>query len=975
METLKARLFLALIFGLIVSDGWAKIAPELGRDSLQTPHFRIHYPPHYQEFSRTLAAHLEEAFSVLANDLRWTPNSRTEVVVRGDTDHPNGTAEVFPYNRLVIHAVPPEPWGFFSESDDWIRTLAIHELTHVIANDQTSGFFALLRKGIGTAAKINPYQPAWLVEGLAVYAETRYTAGGRGRSTWNGMVVRTAIETNRFDSEITLDRLNDGVPGWPAGHTPYLFGYVLNEAIATRGGADAPAAISGANSAHLPFVIDRVARSTLGTDYAELWKEVGAKLREKHAQDLTLISREPLTESAPITRVGRKTRGWVPVSREPGRARFYFIRDSARSGPGLSWVGSDGRARDVTFWRWDGGTRIELSPDGNFLAYSRIAPYLEHSLYSDLYLYDLAGDREIRLTTGKRGSDPVLSEDFAWDPRAGKISSGAVTYVKNLGDGSAGIARWDGSKETVVYRGENFSRIGAPTAGRGEFRNWVVFAEKPRSGGERLMALNLVDRRSFALTTASAENEMATTPDWDASGEIYFVSGRGGVMNAFRIPAARVRSSLSSFAPASAERVTHLTTGILQPRRMRGSEDLYGLVYGPGGWDLAKFSGAAGSRVYSSAGPGLPTLYEKLSGTGSTRSRPVAQAAAGTATAIEPSRYSVLPALLPHYWAPDVRRVPDGWTLGALTSSFDAWESHRYRLFAGADTRASFPIWDVNYQFDGFFPTFEFSMRQENRYFANYLESNRIQTTEGRVYTPAGWDSYLLLGATGQTSRFFGEKESTGGFQLGWIFDRTRVFDDSIDRRGESGVRGGTELTGYFGGAERFSALASYVEARVPAFFPRHFFRLAVHHATANNDRLTAHYELGGGEETIASDRRYLLRGYIPGSIFGREILTSNLEYVFPVAEVFRGHGTFPLFWQTTRVKLFVDTGSAEYLADEKDELNHWPVGVGMHVLTDLNLLYRVPVTIGVGVDHGLSKQYGGETRFVLGLFSTLARP
>lgn len=972
METLKARLFLALIFGLFASDGWTKIAPELERDSLQTPHFRIHYPPHYREFSRTLAVHLEEAFSILSRDLRWKPTSRTEVVVRGDTDLPNGTAEVFPYNRLVIHAVPPEPWGFFSESDDWIRTLAIHELTHIIANDQTSGLFSLLRKGIGTAAKINPYQPAWLVEGLAVYAETRYTNGGRGRSTWNGMVVRTAVEAERLGSEITLDRLNDGVPGWPAGHTPYLFGYVLNETIASRSGANAPAEISGANSAHLPFVIDRVARSTLGTDYAELWEAAIQGLREKQVQDRALLGREPLTAAAPITRVGRRTRGWVPVAREPGRARFYFIRDSARTGPGLSWVGSDGRARDVSYWRWDGGTRLELTSDGNFLAYSRIAPHLEHSLFSDLYLYDLARNREIRLTTGARASDPALSDDFAWNPRTRQVASGAMAYVKNLADGSAGIAQWDGAKETLAYRGENFSRIGAPAFGRGRFRNWIVFSEKPNRGGERLVALNLADRKSFALTSPGAENEMATTPDWDASGEITFVSSRGGVMNAFRIPSVHVAKSLSSFTPAPIERVTHLATGILQPRRLKESDDLYGLLYGPGGWDLAKFSGAAGSRVYSSAGPGLPSLHEKISvGESKAASAPTT----GVFSAVEPSRYSVLPALWPHYWAPDVRRVPDGWTLGARTSSVDAWESHRYRIFAGGDTRASFPLWDVNYQFDGFFPTLEFSVRQENRYFANYLESNRIQTTEGRVYTPAGWDSYLLLGATGQTSRFFGEKESTGGFQLGWIFDRTRVYDDSIDRRGESGLRGGTELTGYFGGSERFSALASYVEARVPSFFPRHFFRLAVHHATANNDRLTAHYELGGGEETIASDRRYLLRGYIPGTIFGREILTSNLEYVFPVAEVFRGAGTFPLFWQTTRVKLFADTGSAEYLADEKDELTHWPIGVGMHVLTDLNLLYRVPVTFGIGVDHGLAKKYGGETRFVLGLFSTLARP
>ncbi len=998
METLKACRRLVFLFLFLALQSSAKVAPEFKRESLQTPHFRIHTPPQYRKFSETFAEKLEDAYRILTAELDWEPVSRIDVVVRGDTDLPNGTAAVFPYNRLVIHAVPPEPWGFFSESDDWIATLAIHELTHVVANDETRGIFDFFRSIVGTAAKINPYQPAWLVEGLAVFSETEQTSAGRGRSVWNSMVVREDLENRRLGTQITLDRLNDGFPGWPEGHLPYLYGYVLTEAIAARGGKDAPAKVSTANSGQFPFVIDRSLKRTIGLDFAELWTATVALLRKGYEEDRALLAKETETAYARLTETGRKTRGSVESKRN-GESRIYFIRDSVRSGVGLSSLDLPGPGnaktpthQDLTFWRWDGGTRLSVSHDGRYLAYSRNAPFQEHSLFSDVYLYDLEKNRESRITLGARASDPALSEDFDWDARQGKVAKGFLLYVKNLDDGNQAIARWDEGGEAILYRGREFERLGAPTLGTGDYDRNFIFSEKPRTGGERLKCATLpkpettrtnesLDAAAFDLTLPAHPREVATTPVWGKDGDVYFSGSQGGVFNLRRISAAKLRTALLSRTSVGSERVTHFRSGVLQPVADSEPGSFRAMVYGPGGWDIARVR--ISETPFSTEGPGLSTLQEKIRSESSADSAvdPGSYSAAPVSVPIsepsapQPISYSVLPAILPHYWAPDLRRVPDGWSLGIQTSSYDAWEDHRYRLFLGGDTRANFPIWNFNYQFDGFFPTFEFSMRQENRYFANYRESNRIETTEAKVYTPAGWDSFLILGFTGQTSRFFGERESTGGFELGWTFDRTRVFSDSIDRAGERGLRGGAELTGYYVGQERFSSLSSRLEARIPSLFSRHFIRVSAQYASANNRRLASLYYLGGGEETIAGDRAFLLRGYVPGTIFGREILTANAEYIFPLQDFFRGFGTFPLFLERTRLKVFLDTGSAEFVADQRNDLEGWPLGAGIHALTDLNVLYRVPLTIGLGYDHGFSRERGGERRIVLGIFSPLARP
>ncbi|MBS1963008.1 MAG: hypothetical protein JST04_12385 [Bdellovibrionales bacterium] len=968
MKTQKARLRALAIFVvsslLFAGESLAKFAPDLGRETFHTAHFRVHYPPHYRALAEAFGDRLENSYVILRRELGWEPSTKTEVVLRGDTDVPNGAAEVFPYNRLVLNAVAPEPWGFFSESDDWIGTLALHELTHVMANDETSGFFSFQRSFMGSAAKINPYQPAWLVEGLAVYEETTKTTRGRGRSVWNDMVVRTAMTNGLFDPgpgnlRISLDRLNDGIRPWPGAHAAYLYGYLLTEEMASIGGPDAPARISLANSGTLPFFIEGVARETIGRGYPDLWDSTVKKLRPLVEADVAKIDREPRTPMSTITHVGRRTRGIAASDRD----HIYFIRDSERDGVGLSVIDRGG-IRNLTDWRWDGGSRLRRTYDGKYLMYSRYVPYREHSLYSDVFLYEIATGREIQLTSGARAIDPEPTNNFAWDEKADLIETGTFFYVKNLDDGNQAIARVYPSgrrlREDLIYAGKDFARLGAPAyhLGRGE---WIAFSEQPRGAGEHLRVLNIDNpSENFALSEENSlpgerARDVMTTPEWDTNGSLLYVGSVGGVFNLNRI-----REPFST--KPTTNRITNVMSGVLQPTRPFAGAPLYALVYSPFGWNL----GIVEPDSFYPAGPRVTNLEKKMGVSAS--SFPASESVPPASR--EEADYSVFPALWPKYWAPDLRKVTDGWTLGVQTSSYDAWENHRYRLYGGRDTRAPFAIWDLNYQYDGFNPTLELSVRRENRYFATYAESNRIDTDSARVYMPAGWDSLVTLGFTRTASEYFSDTETSGGFELGWIFDRMRTFDDSIDSTGERGLRGRAGLTGYFVGPARFSAFESRIDLRVPSPLPRHFFRLGANYAAANNEKLSAFYFVGGGEETIAGESDYLLRGYPQGTVYGRKILTSNFEYVFPVLDVFRGIGTLPAYFESTRLKLFFDAGSAEYVGNDLRSFHRWPTGAGAHVLSDFNFFYRVPVTVAFGFDYGFTRDLGGESRFVVGLFS-----
>jgi hypothetical protein len=60
-----------------------------------------------------------------------------------------------------------------------------------------------------------------MLEGLAVYAETRFLNGGRGRSTYYETIARTAVLEKRLNqpSYVTLDIIHGPNPFAPSGET------------------------------------------------------------------------------------------------------------------------------------------------------------------------------------------------------------------------------------------------------------------------------------------------------------------------------------------------------------------------------------------------------------------------------------------------------------------------------------------------------------------------------------------------------------------------------------------------------------------------------------------------------------------------------------------------------------------------------------------------------------------------------------
>lgn len=959
----------------------ARFAPWTHWKTVETKNFRIHYPSKLERFTSYLSLYLEEAYQILSLDLKWKVKNKIEVVVSHDSDVPNGIASVFPFNRMVVNAVPFSPISSIGEYDNWIRTLAFHELTHIVANDTSSGNLNFLRTVFGSIAKVNSYQPRWLTEGLAVFEETQQSYYGRGRSTFMDMVIRTAVKENILNSNdiffgLTIDRLNDGPAWWTRGITPYLFGYLFYEVLIDRYGLSAPGVFSNINASRLPFFLNKSLNEAFETDFYNLWSDVVKRVSKYAKEDLKKINSSPLTDYEFLTKEGRFSGGPV-LSND--QKEVYFFRDSFKKGRGISKVNLKTKSvTHLTKWSEIGKSQLKscfIENKNQGLLYSKIHIVNGYNYFSDIFLWDVNGSTEMQVTYGKRAMDPDCSSDFLWEE--GGITKGHLVYIKNMEDGNQAIVLWDGKKEKVLYQGERFERLASPAWGKGPAKDWIAFTFKVNGGNERVFAVNIKSKKVQAITRhkSPALRISEVTPHWSEKGDLLFSSSLGGVLNIYKLSWKEVQNSLQEYGVSIANsRITHLDTGAISPVTLNDSDDLIAMVYGKRGFDLAKIKSKKQTKPILE----LKTIQQKMR----TKNKTGSNLSEDKKLLVdwpdeksdfpkgEVKKYSVWPALLPHYWLPYFQKVPEGWLVGLSTGGMDSLEHHLYSLVLSYDNRASFPVYNLMYQYDGLYPSIRITHSQSNQYLGLLGESNRLEFSSLRFSYPISkWQ--VSFGGTHVVSRYQDSTSTTGGLEIAFSHKNFSLNDFAIDPdKGDKGHRVDLKLTGYLLGEKQFSSYEFFWEQRLPSFVDDHFFRSVLSVARSTNRELSSKYFVGGGISNISLLSPYLLRGYPSGVLYGRSIFTLNLEYWLPLMRIYSGRGVIPLYHYRTKMRFFLDTGTAELVSNENSAFNKWPIGVGVQFMHDTKVLFRFPLTLAIGFNFGVSSQYNKETQVVLGLIS-----
>lgn len=924
-----AALLSAVLLGLWSLHARA-LDPNLRWYTLEGPHFTVVYHEGEAALAARVLAIAEQVRARLDPRYQWAPRGKVQLVLTDNVDLPNGFTTAFPRNHIELYVSPPDGLDTLEDFDDWFRELFTHEYTHVLQLDKAQGAPAALRRVFGRNPLLFPgaFQPALLLEGLAVYDETSAALGiGRGQSSLYAMYMRDEVAHGvRPWQQVSMS----GVTEWPAGAIPYLYGVNFYQFIAHEYGADRVAALVTNYSRDLiPFLVKQNVQRTLGAPMSVVWAKFTAYLQQRYGAP-------PYPRGTPLTRGERLTHfGYGTASpRAASDGRVFYVRDDAYRQPAIMvWQAGRGSRRLVNTWA---PARLDWNAQAGLLV---ARPEICHEYYDyfDLYRVDPDTGASTRLTRCGR------YHYAAWSPHGKRIIAVRIA----LGRSSLVLLDAGGHVIRTLWQGQAGAVLGSI--------DWSP------DGAHVVAALWRPGKRweiaEFALATQSWRTlvkDAATVGDpvYTADGgAVLFTSDAGGVYN--------LRSV--NRASGAVSTLTRVATGAFSPAPAADGK-LYYIGYTRDGYDLYRLRPAeALSQPLAPVVENypLPPSPPPVSG--------------------EASRYSPWSSLLPAYWMPELVYGPAVVQIGAATSGSDQLGIDRY----AADINYEFTHHLVGGSFDyAYADRFQFLAARtylpewsggfNNKALERIRQQDKLELLWQRPWPALQRTLTFSLGGATERDRdayvnTLGSpptRDAAAGFAFNWNSAHNWPISISPDDgRNVTFVAESSNVirSDYHGNAYRLD-WREYLRAGAEAV-------VALQYREGYGTAGIKPFELGGpnppGAGTPAAallfDRRdFAFPGYPSGlaQLTGRRMRFGSLSWRIPIARPESAFYAVPFGAHQFSLRLYYAAGGAW---DTGGRPARYARSAGAEWVSDLNAFYLFNLRLVVGAAHGFDA--GGENQ------------
>ena len=583
--------------------------------------------PAERAYAERVAAEAEGALEVLIPLFGYAPPPIT-LRLEDTTDIYNALASPFPRPGVGLRLLFPTEVSLGYRAGDELRLLLVHELTHIMQFSYLTGRGHGLRLGL-VGENVANVPPLWLVEGLAVWTESEFTAGGRRDDALTRGLVESAVLAGTAPS---LTDASLGTYGaWPGGQAKYLFGVGFTGYLIRRHGFDAlkkTLALHNAGGFLRPFAGSW--RLEVGTDLEAEWRAWQSEVRQK--------------AEARARQVEKAGRAGTPKTESGWYTRAPALSPDASK---LAWVGwpaaivlADARGGDLSHERVLLENRLPGGLewlDARTLLYARTVRRPGHT-YSEVFTLDTRTGQETQRTFGARASLPA------------SLPEGCILYVTDDGirskleqlcPGKPVRARWQSPAGVHI--------IGLATSRRGQVavsiwqQGWVDIALF----------------RDGALHYLTRDPAQDLDPSWRGEAALLFRSDRAG--ETFELYALKV-------ADNQIEQLSQTVGGALMPEA------------GVGGTWFAHLGGDGYNLAWLTAG--WPEETTTL-----TQQRPPRRFVPTTDFSV--TTYNPLASLRPYGWLPTNAGVglapPGGFLELSLIAQDDSLE-HNLRTTLGFDS-------------------------------------------------------------------------------------------------------------------------------------------------------------------------------------------------------------------------------------------------------------------------------------------------
>lgn len=537
---------LLTLLGARPASGQYLTRPERAWQSIETAHFRIHYPAEMRAWVVPIAERME-AYAAQVNALVGNaPTARVTVMVEDPSSVSNGFAVPLLEGPVIfLWPTPPSPSPSFGQHRGWGEMLAVREYGHIAhltfppRNPSERLLWRLLPSRIGPVARKSP---AWVIEGYATYLEGRLTGNGRPHSVGRAAVMRQWALEGRLP---TYAQLNTATT-YLGGSMRYLVGSAFIEWLAERKGEASLTHLWRRMSARERRSFGEAFRGVYGAGPDDLYGAFFTEVMEKALDARRQLQGAGIVEGDLVQKLAWGT-GEPAVSKD-GERVAVVLRAPSRPSRLVIWSSREARVDSALLRaraRMLARDPLDVAPFDSFprprkalktlfavagrghenprwfadnerVLVSRDEPLGDGASRPDLFIWNTrrGGVRRVTHGAGIRGADPSPDGNRA---AAARCHAGICDLV--LVDLRTG--RWTtlaAGSPFVVWHRPRWSPDGRSIAAsmQRDGRWWVVSVD-PATGAAR------------PLDPGDGASRFA--PAWTQDGKLVVVSERGGVAN------------------------------------------------------------------------------------------------------------------------------------------------------------------------------------------------------------------------------------------------------------------------------------------------------------------------------------------------------------------------------------------------------------------------------------------------------------
>jgi Tol biopolymer transport system component len=504
--------------------------PELDWQTLETKHFLVHFHQGTERTAREVAKVAESVYGPITTMYAHEPDSKVNFIICDYDDYSNGGTD-FINNRIVIwaSAMDFELRGIHP----WLWNVVTHEFTHII-QIQTSLKFGRKIPGIylqwlgyekerrpdvlyGYPNVIVSYPissyvvPSWFAEGTAQYNNPSFQYDRW--DTHRDMILRMyMIDGNPLSWEDMgyFEKTSLG------SESVYNAGFSLVGYIAQHYGVEKLQEISRQLAVPFHVTMDGAIEASLGI--------TGKELYEKWKKEKT-IQYKPLADSLRSMRMNEE------IIENEGFWNFYPV--FSPDGASIAYISNKGMDYSslTSVYLYDrikkkskmivpqANSTLSFSPNAQNIYYSRITRKNPHwSAFSDIFKYNIATEKEERLTYGLRAFNPKLSSD-------GK----KIVYTSgNNGTLNLAVCDTNGKNSSQLTHFNNGEQVYTPV--------WS------QDGKRIAFGYSVGHNQSVALIDSNGENNKLLShtgdcrnPFFASDSTLYYSWDRGGIFNIYSL--------------------------------------------------------------------------------------------------------------------------------------------------------------------------------------------------------------------------------------------------------------------------------------------------------------------------------------------------------------------------------------------------------------------------------------------------------